>query len=173
MTRDAKPLTATEIEERRASALDLLKRWSAEKPTSPESDYRKRQALERCLSDLRLLATIDKQAAEIARLRSMGFEFGSEGRSMGTKNNPGEFDCYAKLEPDEPYFLVKSTDPLAPVIVELWALLAELHSGGGRKVEEARQCAHAMRAWRAQQLGGCPVDSRSADALLDTGEVER
>jgi hypothetical protein len=72
---------------------------------------------------------------------------------MATKNNPGEFDCYAKLAPDEPYFLVKATDLLAPVITELWASLAALRGAGSRKVEEARECAAAMRRWREEELG--------------------
>ena len=26
---------------------------------------------------------------------------------MGTKNNPGSYDCYANLDPDEPYFCTR------------------------------------------------------------------
>lgn len=29
---------------------------------------------------------------------------------MGTKNNPGKYDCYAKLEPDEPHFVLRGKD---------------------------------------------------------------
>ena len=28
---------------------------------------------------------------------------------MGTKNEPGEFDCYAAAEPDEPMFIISRT----------------------------------------------------------------
>jgi hypothetical protein len=31
---------------------------------------------------------------------------------MGTKSNPGPFDCYAKAEPDEPMFVLLARDPL-------------------------------------------------------------
>jgi hypothetical protein len=42
---------------------------------------------------------------------------------MGTKNNPGEFDCYAAAEPDEPLFTLLGRDPLASHLVRLWAAL--------------------------------------------------
>lgn len=29
---------------------------------------------------------------------------------MGTKNNPGEFDCYANAAPDEPMFILLGRD---------------------------------------------------------------
>lgn len=40
---------------------------------------------------------------------------------MATKNNPGQFDCYAKADPDEPLFTLRAKDPRAPYLVELWA----------------------------------------------------
>ena len=40
---------------------------------------------------------------------------------MGTKNNPGEFDCYENAEPDEPIFVLSARDPSAPLIVRQWA----------------------------------------------------
>ena len=42
---------------------------------------------------------------------------------MGTKTDPGEFDCYAKLADDEPYFLLRANDPLAMFVVNFWARL--------------------------------------------------
>lgn len=42
---------------------------------------------------------------------------------MGTKNKPGKFDCYHSAEPDEPMFVLLGRDPLAPVLVRLWAAL--------------------------------------------------
>lgn len=38
---------------------------------------------------------------------------------MGTKNNPGEFDCYANAEPDEPILLGR--DPHGHAAVRKWA----------------------------------------------------
>lgn len=43
---------------------------------------------------------------------------------MGTKNNPGKFDCYAKADPDEPMFILLGRDPLAPSLVLMWACFA-------------------------------------------------
>jgi len=40
---------------------------------------------------------------------------------MGTKNNPGKFDCYEKAEPDEPMFVLLARDPLAGHLVSIWA----------------------------------------------------
>lgn len=49
---------------------------------------------------------------------------------MGTKQNPGPFDCYAKAKPDEPMFVLLARDPLAPEIVRRWAELRKKRSGG-------------------------------------------
>lgn len=39
---------------------------------------------------------------------------------MGTKNNPGLHDCYAKAAPDEPIFTLRAKDPSAPYLVMMW-----------------------------------------------------
>ncbi len=90
---------------------------------------------------------------------------------MGTKNNPGKFDCYHAAEPDEPMFILLARDPLAAKLVELWALLrdgrtyaareltrdmiratrAEKVFANAEKIAEARGCARAMEAWRSEQ----------------------
>lgn len=70
---------------------------------------------------------------------------------MGTKNNPGEYDCYHNAEPDEPMFVLLARDPLAPILVELWASLRAHAAGNPSKVEEARQCAQDMRNWKCKQ----------------------
>lgn len=43
---------------------------------------------------------------------------------MGTKNNPGLYDCHAKAAGDEPVFTLLARDPLAPKLIEIWAALA-------------------------------------------------
>jgi hypothetical protein len=40
---------------------------------------------------------------------------------MGTKNNPGRCDCYAKADPDEPMFTLLARDPIAPFLVSIWS----------------------------------------------------
>lgn len=92
---------------------------------------------------------------------------------MGTKNEPGKFDCHAKAEPDEPLFTLIARDPFAARLVRLWASLSEkdlaaashqfaclcheaskadshslAHFG---KISEAEYCAAAMDAWRTNR----------------------
>lgn len=92
---------------------------------------------------------------------------------MGTKNEPGAFDCYAKLEPDEPYFLLRGKDPSAPFLTRAWAesrrgnfqalydifvemtkdpgVQSRISSDEHEKLIEARQCAASMEEWRRKK----------------------
>lgn len=72
---------------------------------------------------------------------------------MGTKNNPGKFDCYHNAEPDEPMFVLLARDPMAPILVSLWADLREHAAGNPSKVFEARTCAIEMAKWRLKKAG--------------------
>jgi hypothetical protein len=70
---------------------------------------------------------------------------------MGTKNNPGAFDCYTKAKPDEPMFVLLGRDQSAALLVRLWALTRHGRIEGGfrppsdaMKVAEALKCADAM-----------------------------
>ena len=86
---------------------------------------------------------------------------------MGTKQNPGAYDCHAKAQPDEPMFTLLARDPLAPHLVDIWAaamahdwrtaieclwrLIREAHKkprGKPEKIAEAYRCAADMAAWR-------------------------
>ena len=66
---------------------------------------------------------------------------------MGTKNNPGDYDCYQKAEADEPMFVLLARDRYAPILVMLWAELREAAGEDPDKVQEARDCADDMTAW--------------------------
>ena len=80
---------------------------------------------------------------------------------MGTKNNPGRFDCYARAHPDEPMFTLLGRDPDAQAIVSLWAILRHRRDPADPKVQEAIACANAMRAWCVERAGrtpACPDD---------------
>jgi hypothetical protein len=85
---------------------------------------------------------------------------------MGTKANPGAFDCYAKAEDSEPLFVLLARDELAPYFVQLWAAIRRQdHEGtrsallgmgatasyprSGPKEAEADECAQAMFEWHA------------------------
>lgn len=80
---------------------------------------------------------------------------------MGTKNNPGKFDCYEQAADDEPMFVLLARDEQAPERVRDWARLraARLHKDMPNlstkeieqavlKIAEAFECASAMEQWR-------------------------
>lgn len=69
---------------------------------------------------------------------------------MGTKNNPGKYDCYDNAEPDEPMFVLLARDRFAPALVEAWVALREGADEDSAKLDEAFECAHAMRKWRKE-----------------------
>lgn len=75
---------------------------------------------------------------------------------MGTKNNPGHYDCYANADPDEPMFVLLGRDKHAAGLVRLWALLRQSAGEDESKIAEALQCAEAMDEW-ARKLGKNPV----------------
>ena len=68
---------------------------------------------------------------------------------MGTKLNPGKFDCYEDAAPDEPMFVLLARDPVAPLLVEMWVKLRQMvKPNNAVKRREAQECANAMRKWR-------------------------
>ena len=79
---------------------------------------------------------------------------------MGSKTNPGVYDCYANALPDEPMLVLLARDPYAPFLVEDWANRREAAINLGSRpqadwpmVEDARQCAKNMRGWRKDNDG--------------------
>lgn len=112
---------------------------------------------------------------------------------MGTKNTPGNWDCYANAAPDEPMFVLLGRDPTAAVTLLFWvgartndAVVAGSHTPEDvAQWAEALQCAQAMwrdacaRGKRARcmvalemmcKLGGAsPVDLLK---VLDGGDAE-
>lgn len=81
---------------------------------------------------------------------------------MGTKNNPGTFDCYENAGPDEPMFVLLGRDRHAPALVRLWALMRSDEGEDFRKIEEAFQCANAMD----EELRRRGKDPKAADAAF-------
>lgn len=86
---------------------------------------------------------------------------------MATKLNPGQFDCYAKAAPDEPLFVLRSTDHRAPHLVRIWAMVRAGHFTAAHneftamiaeqpryeykadeKMAEAMKCAAQMENWK-------------------------
>ena len=68
---------------------------------------------------------------------------------MGTRNNPGAYDCYSAADPDEPMFILLGRDPLAPFLVGWWVGLKSAHdpNASEEKLKEAMETANAMDAW--------------------------
>jgi len=66
---------------------------------------------------------------------------------MGTKNNPGKFDCLAAAHPDEPTFVLLGRDRDAPALVRRWANVRAARGEDPEKVAEARDCAARMVGW--------------------------
>lgn len=69
---------------------------------------------------------------------------------MGTKNEPGKWNCYANAADDEPVFVLLGRDPAAASCIALWralrAAIGEEPMGSPKSVE-ADQCARAMQAY--------------------------
>lgn len=74
---------------------------------------------------------------------------------MRTKNNPGQFDCYANAAPDEPYFMLLARDKHAPTLIWLWASLRELDGENPDKISEARDCVVQMMTWARAHNRSC------------------
>jgi len=112
---------------------------------------------------------------------------------MGTKTNPGNYDCYAKADPNEPIFTLRGKDPIAPYLVEIWVatrrgefgkarqliqdaafdagVLERVSDDGYHKLDEALDCARSMRDWHSQRIHGDPkmqpATRRSLAELVD------
>lgn len=84
---------------------------------------------------------------------------------MGTKNQPGAFDCYEHALPDEPIFVLLARDRCAPEIVRVWATMRENRLRASDvtctpgevmaeldQIAEARQCADDMETYRKAQM---------------------
>ena len=79
---------------------------------------------------------------------------------MGSKNEPGRFDCYVNALPSEPMFILLARDPDFHRLVNEWA---DRRSGDIRcglrpesdwpMVYEARDCATAGEKWRKNNEG--------------------
>lgn len=55
--------------------------------------------------------------------------------------------CLEKVADDEPIFVLRAQDKLAPILVRMWCELAVLHGAGELKLIEAYNCAYDMELW--------------------------
>ena len=51
----------------------------------------------------------------------------------GSKANPSQYDCYADLAEDEPYFVIRADDPLSDSLVELHAYIGAGQAGAAQR----------------------------------------
>jgi hypothetical protein len=79
---------------------------------------------------------------------------------MGTKRNPGKFDCHSNAMPDEPLFTLLARDPDFYRLVRKWAKRRARDVECGLRpvgdlqmVEEARRIASAGQRWRRVNEG--------------------
>lgn len=67
---------------------------------------------------------------------------------MGSKEEPGAFDCYANAEPDEPMFVLLGRDRHAPGLVRQWVALRSAAGEDPKVLAEALSVAEWMEWWR-------------------------
>lgn len=86
---------------------------------------------------------------------------------MGTKNNPGAYDCYANADPDEPMFVLLGRDKYAPMLVRLWAEMRFLDGEEKAKVLEAHRCADDMERFRIIRRSNMSHSPKLASEMSD------
>lgn len=69
--------------------------------------------------------------------------------------------CFSKAAADEPLFVLRAKDALAPQTVRLWATMA-VGKHEQWKIDEALKLADEMEAWRAKNV--LPVAAPTPDA---------
>ncbi len=72
---------------------------------------------------------------------------------LGSKANKSQFDCYDNLDENEPYFVIRASDPLATSLLELHAYIGAGQSGAAHnKLAEIM----AMTATKAPRPSDSP-----------------
>jgi hypothetical protein len=79
---------------------------------------------------------------------------------MSTKdeNASNPKSCWSKAEGDEPVFVLRANDPIAPMAVRIWASLNRQLRGDGVKSCSAWQVACDMEAWYEHMYGAPKYD---------------
>ena len=68
---------------------------------------------------------------------------------MATKHTSS---CLQKAADNEPVFVLRAQDALAPVIVRYWAVMAKEHGLSKEKYDEAMLTALEMEKWPGRKL---------------------
>lgn len=85
---------------------------------------------------------------------------------MGTKNNPGQYDCYEKADADEPMFVLLGRDRCAAAATRAWILYrAMAGETDAAMLKEAFDCSIAMDSYRQAREKGESMSLKSDDEL--------
>ena len=97
---------------------------------------------------------------------------------MGSKAQPGRFDCYANALPEEPMFILLARDPDFYRLVNEWAnhrerdiMIGDRPASDSALVSEARICAAQGANWRRLNNGAwrsSPVPPSEGQLAKDT-----
>jgi hypothetical protein len=60
--------------------------------------------------------------------------------------------CFSKAADNEPLFVLRAQDKLAPVVIRLWAELAAINGAGLEKIHEAKRLAFEMEQWPTRKM---------------------
>lgn len=63
----------------------------------------------------------------------------------------------SRVAEDEPVFVLRAADVIAPTLVRMWAEQAEAHGSPPKKVNEALNLATSMEAWQRDHLSRTKV----------------
>lgn len=98
---------------------------------------------------------------------------------MGTKLQELRNGCFARAMDDEPMFVLLARDASAPQGARDWADRREADIRAGRKpasdmamVQEARECADRMEAWRTEHDGEWRTGLFGGSSLEVGAEIE-
>lgn len=90
---------------------------------------------------------------------------------MGTKREPGKYDCMNAAEPDEPIFVLLGRDPEAAATVRQWSHLRRARKSFSLKADEALLVADAMDEYcknRASRIAetSSPASTRQVENAI-------
>lgn len=80
---------------------------------------------------------------------------------MNTKHTElnDEKSCLSRAEMDEPIFILRANDPIAPIVVRLWASISQsMEAHKKDKTTGAWLISHEMQAWYEKQYGQPKID---------------
>jgi hypothetical protein len=92
---------------------------------------------------------------------------------MATRNDPGPVDCYARLEPDEPYYLLMARSRLAPLHARMelmnrqWEMRLGLRPDTPEEraqVTEGLKCVTQMEIWYREHEAAKAMAAARCDA---------